>query len=39
MFFLENGVSKQLDKNNVTGKKRKKCLRDKAAPRPPLSGK
>lgn len=37
--FLENGVSKKMYKNNVKGKKRRKCLRDKTAPRPPHSGK
>lgn len=36
--FIENGVPKKIDKNNVKGKKRKKCLRDKTAPRLPLSG-
>lgn len=37
--FLTNGVPKKNEKNNVKGKKRKKCLRDKTAPRPPHSGK
>lgn len=32
-------MSKKIDKNNIKGKKRKKCLRDKTAPRPPHSGK
>jgi len=36
--FLTN-VSKKIDKINMKGKKRKKCLRDKTAPRPPHSGK
>ncbi|XP_050059051.1 high mobility group protein 20A-like isoform X2 [Aphis gossypii] len=36
--FIENGVPKKVDKNHVKGKKRKKCLRDKTAPRPPHSG-
>jgi len=36
--FIENGLLKKVDKNNVKGKKRKKCLRDKTAPRPPHSG-
>ncbi|XP_060836575.1 LOW QUALITY PROTEIN: high mobility group protein 20A-like [Rhopalosiphum padi] len=36
--FIENGMSKKVDKNNVKGKKRKKYLRDKTAPRPPHSG-
>lgn len=36
--LLENGNTKKIDKNNVKGKKRRKCLRDKTAPRPPLSG-
>jgi hypothetical protein len=31
-------MSKKVDKNNVKGKKRKKCLRDKTAPKPPHSG-
>lgn len=35
--FLTN-VSKKIDKINMKGKKRKKCLRDKTAPRPPHSG-
>lgn len=37
--LLTNGVPKKNDKNNVKGKKRKKCIRDKTAPRPPHSGK
>ncbi|XP_026817496.1 high mobility group protein 20A-like [Rhopalosiphum maidis] len=36
--FIENGIPKKVDKNNVKGKKRRKCLRDKTAPRPPHSG-
>ncbi|XP_022176109.1 high mobility group protein 20A-like isoform X2 [Myzus persicae] len=36
--FIENDMPKKNDKNNVKGKKRKKCLRDKTAPRPPHSG-
>jgi len=28
----------KVDKNNIKGKKRKKCLRDKKAPRLPHSG-
>ncbi|XP_050063345.1 high mobility group protein 20A-like isoform X1 [Aphis gossypii] len=36
--FVENGISKKVDKNNAKGKKRRKCLRDKTAPRPPHSG-
>ncbi|XP_015380071.1 PREDICTED: high mobility group protein 20A-like [Diuraphis noxia] len=36
--FIKNGLSKKIDKNNVKCKKRKKCLRDKTAPRPPHSG-
>ncbi|XP_060859357.1 high mobility group protein 20A-like [Metopolophium dirhodum] len=36
--FIENGMSKKVDKNNVKRKKRRKCLRDKTAPRPPHSG-
>ncbi|XP_050422160.1 high mobility group protein 20A [Adelges cooleyi] len=36
--YLENGVPKKMEKTDVKTKKRKKCLRDKAAPRPPLSG-
>lgn len=36
--FIENGAPKKVEKNNVKGKKRKKCLRDKTAPRPPHSG-
>ncbi|XP_022169941.1 high mobility group protein 20A-like [Myzus persicae] len=36
--FIENGISKKVDKNNVKRKKRRKCLRDKTAPRPPHSG-
>ncbi|KAL5244650.1 hypothetical protein ACI65C_012060 [Semiaphis heraclei] len=36
--FVENDSSKKIDKNNVKGKKRKKYLRDKTAPRPPHSG-
>lgn len=35
---LENGVAKKNAKNNIKGRKRKKCLRDKTAPRPPHSG-
>ncbi|XP_026818943.1 high mobility group protein 20A-like [Rhopalosiphum maidis] len=35
--FIENGIPKKVDKNNVKGEKRKKCLRDKTAPRPPDS--
>ncbi|VVC29067.1 Hypothetical protein CINCED_3A019272 [Cinara cedri] len=34
----DNEVPKKSYKINVKGKRRKKCLRDKAAPRPPLSG-
>lgn len=37
--FITNGVTKKNDKSNVKGKKRRKCLRDKTAPRPPHSGK
>ncbi|XP_060847331.1 high mobility group protein 20A-like [Rhopalosiphum padi] len=36
--FIENGITKKVDKNNVKGKRRRKCLRDKTAPRPPHSG-
>ncbi|XP_016655775.1 high mobility group protein 20A isoform X2 [Acyrthosiphon pisum] len=36
--FIENGMSEKVDKNNVKGKKRIKCLRDKTAPRLPHSG-
>ncbi|XP_025191975.1 high mobility group protein 20A-like isoform X1 [Melanaphis sacchari] len=36
--FIENGMPKKVDKNNMKGKKRRKCLRDKTAPRPPHSG-
>jgi len=36
--FLTN-ISKKMDKINMKGKKHKKCLRDKTAPRPPHSGK
>jgi len=35
---MESGMSKRVDKNNIKGKKRKKCLRDKTAPRLPHSG-
>ncbi|XP_050539591.1 high mobility group protein 20A [Daktulosphaira vitifoliae] len=35
---LENGVSKKEEKVDIKSKKRKKCLRDKDAPRHPLSG-
>lgn len=31
-------MSKKVDKNNVKRKKRRKCVRDKTAPRPPHSG-
>jgi len=36
--FIETGLPKKIDKYNVKGKKRKKYLRDKKAPRPPHSG-
>ncbi|XP_060863008.1 high mobility group protein 20A-like [Metopolophium dirhodum] len=36
--FIENGMPGKVDKNNIKGKKRKKCLRDKKAPRLPHSG-
>lgn len=36
--FVENGMSKKNEKHNIKGKKRKKHLRDKTAPRPPHSG-
>lgn len=36
--FVENGMSKKGDKHNIKGRKRKKHLRDKSAPRPPHSG-
>jgi len=36
---IGNGMPEKFDINNVKGKKRKKCLRDKAAPRLPHSGK
>ncbi|XP_025190332.1 high mobility group protein 20A-like isoform X2 [Melanaphis sacchari] len=36
--IIENCMPKKVDKNNIKGKKRKKCLRDKTAPRPPHSG-
>uniref|UniRef100_A0A2S2NTA2 High mobility group protein 20A n=1 Tax=Schizaphis graminum TaxID=13262 RepID=A0A2S2NTA2_SCHGA len=36
--FIENGIPKKVDKNNVKGKKRGKCLRNKTAPIPLDSG-
>jgi len=36
--FVENEMSKKIDKHNIKGRKRKKHLRDKSAPRPPHSG-
>ncbi|KAL4132070.1 hypothetical protein QTP88_009288 [Uroleucon formosanum] len=36
--FMESGMPKKIDKNNVKIKKQKKCLRDKTVPRLPHSG-